>query len=359
MSVLKHYMKAGFSPAWYWQRILDKSIRRASPPWESFPAVIQIDTNNYCGPKYCKGELCKYCYPQREVLAGRDFHGEMRMSNIEWIFREIGRDGRRMFFVSTFLNGDGLTEPRQQEICRLSKKYAPWLPTETFTCGANYEDMDRLLIPELDRVNFTISAHTPELYKVVHGADNFDNAIRSLKKYLSWKKPGQICEVHCVLNKWNIPYVREWWSFFGREEFAGLTRVLSPLVASPSNEPSLMSMGDYTTRQITQIANEVTQGHGVFWDLEDRIKYHKPCVLWDNCSFSHDGTFLQCCNWYDPKIWNYGTIDQAITEGRSLGELWRERLANKMRNPVCRSCNMKSIHWQERLGKINAKIQRG
>ena len=86
-----------------------------------------------------------------------------------------------------------------------------------------------------------------------------------------------------------------------------------------------------------------------------KIPYPDPCVLWHNCSFDVSGAFLQCCNWCPVELVNYGTIPQFIKEGRTLKDVWQERLANRMKNPLCESCNMKSFDWRERLAKMKIK----
>ena len=128
-------------------------------------------------------------------------------------------------------------------------------------------------------------------------------------------------------------------------------RVMSPLVASYDNEPSRRSFGDLTMRKVEDRIAEVTKGGGVFWSTEN-IPHRKPCNLWDNMSIDVEGYVLQCCNWSPPKDWNYGTVEELMEEGRTLKEVWAERLANRMRNPLCRSCNMKAPDWKERLDNV-------
>jgi MoaA/NifB/PqqE/SkfB family radical SAM enzyme len=97
---------------------------------------------------------------------------------IEWIIDEMSRDGKTMGEVRWFLNGDATTDQRLPDIYRLSKKKCPWLKTNNFTNGVLYEKRDMLVDKNLDEIAFTISAHTPELYRLVHRGDRFEDVIR-------------------------------------------------------------------------------------------------------------------------------------------------------------------------------------
>lgn len=274
---------------------------------------------------------------------------------IGWIIREMARDGKNMGFVDYFLNGDGLTEPRLPEILGLSKKWCPWLRTQTFTNGVLTENVDLILDRNLDSICFTISAHTPELYLKVHRGRRFEDAIRTLKIVLEKRHPRLNVEVHGVLTKDNIPYAQEWWDYFGRPEFAGVKRILSPLVASYDNKPSADSTGNYTLDQLEKIVIGIAGEEGRMW-TRDLLPPSKPCVLWDNMSIDVEGYVLQCCNWSPPQDLNYGAVPELMDEGRHLKDVWQERLANRMRNRLCRSCNMKHPDWKQRLDRMNVDV---
>lgn len=327
---------------------LKQRVTRQGYSWVKFPTCIQIDTNNHCGYDYC-GVMCSYCYPQYAIKRGLHEYAEMPLEWIRWIYRNIGVDGKQMYDIRPFLNGDALTEPRLPTILKMSKTYAPWLKTLTFTCGTLTENVGLLLDRNLDAICFTISAHTPSLYFKVHRGRKFENVMKSLKIILAKRLPHQTVEVHCVITKENFAYLQEWWDFFGK--FDGLKRVISPLVATYDNLPSKAAMGDLTLEQQEEALVKVADREGYMW-TRPLIPYGMPCVLWGNCSFHVSGAFLQCCNWSDYRNWNYGFIQEFIDEGRSLRSVWVERLANRMRNPVCRSCNLKHKDWRERLEKM-------
>jgi radical SAM protein with 4Fe4S-binding SPASM domain len=91
-----------------------------------------------------------------------------------------------------------------------------------------------------------------------------------------------------------------------------------------------------------------------FWK-RNLATLRQPCVLWNNCAIDVDGWMLQCCNWSNLG-YNYGNIKEYIEEGRSLRDYWMERLANKQRNSLCRSCNLKHPNVCNRLSDIKVRM---
>jgi MoaA/NifB/PqqE/SkfB family radical SAM enzyme len=329
------------------KRKIVKGVQRVTMPkkWQSFPQVIQIDTNNHCGPTFC-GIKCVYCYPQWKIADEKRRYTTMPTEYIELILRQIAKYGKsEMDLVDFFLNGDGFTEPRLPDLNHYSKVMLPDSKTQTFTNGIKWQNYEAAL--PLDSVCFTISAHTPELYKTVHGGDHFADALKGLSLVVDNRRPGQTVEVHCVLNKYNFLYAKQWWGFFGRE-YPEVTRVISPLVGSYDNQPSTDSAEGLTLEDMEGEVIHVAGETGRMW-TRDLIPDEKPCVLWDNMSVDVEGWVLQCCNWAPPKESSYGNVFTMEREGVTLKDMWLRRLENRMNNRLCESCNMKSSDCGKRM----------
>lgn len=287
----------------------------------------------------------------------------MPLEWIEWIQRNIRNYGKvdekvpegrtPKNFVAYFLNGDGLTEPRLPEILNMHKSLMPDMWTQTFTCGVNYENAPILVHPLLDWVCVTLSAPNSEVYKKVHRGDKFFNVMKTMRYITEHRHKRQKLEVHFVITEANIGSMREWYDMILRE-FPEWTPVFSPLVKSYDNEPSVRAMGKLTLEQEEQAILDNAGNQAKFWK-HDTTALRQPCVLWNNCAIDVEGYILQCCNWADPKKWNYGTVQQYIDEGRNLRDYWLERLANKMRNPLCENCNLKHPNWRKRLDDIHMR----
>jgi len=326
--------------------------------WTKFPNVIHLDTTNKCGPLYCK-LYCSYCYPQWNIIhEKRDEYGYMPLPLIHWILEEIERDGRTMSFIPVFWSGDALMEHRLPTILGMIKSTTPWLRTQTFTCGTLTQNVDLLLDRNLDEVCFTCSAHTPSLWNIIHRGkpEIFNNVCDTIKTVLEKRPPHMRVEVHMVLTKDNYMYAQDWWDFFGSEAFQGLTRIISPLVETVNNTPSKEAMGNLTLDEQEDIILRVAGAEGRMW-TRALIPQHKPCVTWDDLTIDWQGYILQCCNWYDRNLWNYGRIQDLIHEDRTLKSVWIERLTNRMRNPVCRTCNMLHPKWKKRLRQMNVEVE--
>lgn len=316
--------------------------------WERFPQVIQIDTNNHCGPPFC-GVLCNYCYPQWKIKRGESRYAVLPTSAIELTLDQVSRYGKEeMDLIDFFLNGDGFTEPRLPELNKYAKRVCPDAVTQTFTNGIRWQNYEAAL--SLDRVAFTISAHTPELYRIVHGGDHFDDALKGLRLVLDNRRRGQKVEVHMVLTRDNFLYAGAWWQFFGRE-YPDAARIISPLVGSYANQPSRDAAGGLSLEEMETQVISVAGESGRMWTRE-LIPDEKPCVLWDNISVDVGGWVLQCCNWAPPMEVSYGNVLTMEEKGFTLKDMWRERLNNRMCNQLCESCNMKHPDWKHRVNNM-------
>jgi hypothetical protein len=328
--------------------------------WTDFPRCIQIDISNYCGQKH-SGIMCEYCYPQHAIAAGNDSYCEMPMNWIHYIIAQFNKYGTKKpsdpyksqcaEFLTFFLNGDGETDPRLPAIAKMSKAIAPWLTTQTFSCGANPQNAYLLCDPNLDWVCFTVSAPNRELYREVHGGDKYISALESMK-YVQEHAPKKTkLEVHYVITERNIAGMQSWYDFMGLK-FPRFKRVFSPLVDSCTNTWSHKALGNLTLEQQENAIYKVAKAQ--FWDHR-RTGLLQPCVLWNNFSIKSDLTLLQCCNWADSKMWNYGKLPDIVDAGLDLQDIWRMRLANKQNNPLCASCNLKHPNWKGRLNRLKIK----
>jgi hypothetical protein len=329
--------------------------------WTSYPMAIQIDTTNKCGPSQ-SGVFCSYCFPQGEVLSGRDFHAEMPMEWIKWILNDAAQNMPRITKgewpplqqICLFLNGDWQNESRSEEILDLYDKLLPWLPNQVFTCATKPDQAWRFTNPKLKWICITCSASDRETYKKVHGGDKFIEVLETMQFIDKNSSPNQHLEVHYVVTKDNIQGIKKWYDLMS-QMFPRWRRVMSPLVKSKCNQRSVDSMGDLTVEFQEQTIKSVDQ-QAQFWNHQT-TPYKQPCVLHSNAAVTVHGEILQCCNWDRRNVWNYGYIQDYIDEGRSLKDYWMERLANKQRNPLCRACNLRHPQYKQRLQNIEAKIK--
>ena len=347
------------------ETIEDASLKLQGKPyyWTDYPMAVQLDTTNRCGPSN-SGIFCSYCFPQGEVLGGRDCHADMPMEWIEWIFKDIAKNMPHLTNkewpplqqTCLFLNGDWQNEMRSEEILNKYDLLLSWLPSQVFTCATKPSEAWRFINPKLKWVCVTCSAPDRETYKKVHGGDKFNNVIETMRN-IDNNSINQHLEVHYVVTKDNFDGMKKWFNFMGNK-FPRWRRVLSPLVKSQCNQRSVDSMGSLTVEQQEQAIHDVdAKAH--FWNHQTTA-LRQPCVLHNNAAVTCHGEVLQCCNWDRKDKWNYGYIQDYIDEGRSLKDYWMERLANKQRNSLCRACNLKRYDAKNLLSNIEvtAKVKR-
>jgi radical SAM protein with 4Fe4S-binding SPASM domain len=341
----------------------DTSLKIQGKPyyWTTYPMAVQLDTTNKCGPKH-SGIICEYCFPQNEVLCGRDTHAEMPMEWIRWIFKDIAKNMPHITNgewppvqqTCLFLNGDWQNELRGELILSEYHSLLSWLPSQVFTCGTKPEEAWRFCNEKLDWVCVTLSASNSENYKKVYRADKFNDVLKTMKYIDSHAWGNQKLETHFVITENNIGGMAEWYKLIG-EKFPRWRRVFSPLVRSETNLPSVKAMGNLTLEQQEKAICDVV-GYQGFWD-HTKTGFRQPCVLWNNAAITVHGDILQCCNWSEASKWNYGNIKDYIAEGRSLKDYWLERLANKQRNSLCRACNLKRPDAKRLLDNIKVEVK--
>lgn len=340
-------------------RLIWRSIIGKPYYWARFPLVVQFDTNNYCGPKYC-GILCEYCTPQRLILQGKMRHAEMPLDQIKWILRQIAMHSQELHearkygfgYYAPFLYGEVLTDPRLPEILNLGKQYMPSITNNLFTSGVLPENA-WMLLENLDWICVTFSAHTRELYKRVHRGDKFREVIETMRYLTENRKPHQRLDVHYVITKTNFAYMQDWYAFIGKE-FPEWHRVFSPIVEGYGTVASYEAVGNLTMQQQAEAIRKVDP-HAAFWNINTTI-LRQPCVLWHNASITADGTLLQCCTFANPKEWNYGNIQDYIDNGYGLEDYWRMKLANRLNNVWCRNCNLRRPDWRKRASNIQLNV---
>ena len=243
---------------------------------------------------------------------------------IEDILRQIGH--RPLMDVRPFLNGDTLLEYRIHEICHMIKKYTG-AKIVTFTNGTIYENKKLLKDINLDEVHFTVSAGTRKTYEKVTGHDLFNEAAKTIKWFETNKYPNQNTVIHMVLVNDNIHEVKQF-----KEKFKNFQQIISPITLSFSNQPAKNATVGLDISKQHDVGTHKGEMHGM------------PCVLYNNLSIDWRGYILQCCNWCDPKVWNYGKIGET-----SLDEAWEKRQKNNLDNILCNSCNMKAKNWRDIL----------
>jgi hypothetical protein len=221
-----------------------------------------------------------------------------------------------------FMNGDSLTMTGDEldAFLVLGRKYLPNARNVIYSNGADSLKAVMFLNSLLDEIHFTVSASTSETYKRIHGADRFNDVIRTFDMLINSWVSDKIY-VHFIYNKLNEHELNEWRILFGRAKLH-----ISPL--------------HYTDEQTTSLKildkENMVRGYELGSTANPRILYFwHPCNCYNNLAISWKGEFMQC-----PDVhykYNYGKVGEV-----SIKEAWRKRADDMLNCEGCNSCNLKN-----------------
>ncbi len=253
----------------------------------------------------------------------------MPLPTFQKILSQIG--SRSLYDIRPFYSGDPLLEKRMPKILQMIKDYCH-ARTTIYTNGAFLDGRRILLDPNLDEVHFTISAATPETYARVHGRPFFSNAVGTVRWLENRRREALRILIHFVIVDDNFHEIEEW-----KQLFEGFEQVISPIVKNQDLQVS----EKYNTHSIQE-----QHERGTFKGDMGGM----PCVLYNNLTIDWMGRYLQCCTFYDPSHWNYGTVHE-----KTVDEAWAERQANRLHNPICDSCNLKNKNYRSIIADLEMK----
>jgi hypothetical protein len=221
-----------------------------------------------------------------------------------------------------FMNGDCLTMTNDEldAFLVLGRKYLPNAKNVMYSNGADSLKSDMFLNPLLDEIHFTVSASTSEMYRRIHGADKFNEVIRTFDMLInSWVSDKVY--VHFIYNKLNEHELIGWKRLFGRAKLN-----ISPL--------------HYTDEQTTSLKildkENMDKGYELGTTANPRILYFwHPCNCWSNMAISWKGEYIQC-----PDVhykYNYGKVGEI-----SIKDAWKNRANDMLNCKGCDSCNLKN-----------------
>lgn len=265
------------------------------------PSHLQVDTFDYCNLN------CNYCC----------FHNPspepnmMPLHMVEKIAPQVGDWG--LSSIRPFSRGDPLFNNRLPKIIEIFRKHTQ-APIVLFTNGTYYDGKHLLVNPAIDNVEFTISAATPETFEKTTGKPLFHEALRTLDWFNQHKLPNQRITTRFVMTNVNEHEVEAW-----KQLFKEYPQFISPLHRHLRN-----------TKHVDPIMPSVK--------MQTKIGSLKgiPCGLWNNMGINTHGDVIQCCGGDD--VTTYGNVADT-----PLIEAWRKRCLNNLQNPVCQSCNLRTV----------------
>jgi MoaA/NifB/PqqE/SkfB family radical SAM enzyme len=302
-------------------RVLYRKLRLklGKPVWVDYPENIQFDTQNQCNLS------CQYC----NVKIGGCYNlprGKIPLEIYETVLRHFGKK-RGMWSISQFMNGEPTLDERLPKLVSLAMKHTG-TPSLIDTNGTVTANRHLLLHPNLRLVRFTISAATRDTYRIVHGKDLFDDAVKNFKWFNEHKYPSQRAWLHFITTEDNKHEVDKWIQLF-----RGYGRTIFPVHVSPMQKNSIeVKHKEWQPRPFAVYPDGST--HTV--KPEPTSPYY-PCPCWSILAIGFNGEIMQCCDY--PYKYNYGKVGEV-----DLDEAWKERNKVGFDNECCKDCSLKFSH---------------
>jgi len=320
------------------------------PVWVKHPTNVQIDIHNYCN-LWMKGEGCIHCNVKPTGGWGLP-RGVMPFEMVKYIIEYWGAHGCNS--VAPYINTEPLLqEPLLREgytlrdVCDLTLKNG--MHIELDTNGTLYKNREYLVHSATKQVRFSFSATNREIYKVVHGADLFDDAFKTINWFLKNRLECQYPIIYFITNKHNqhqlFSFIKKWkgkahLTLFPLHEVDGIQ------TKSEENLPSSFFYWDSITKKIVgKFPYQKSRPIDIFPNGKTEVRYFSdshPCQGTHSFSVAWTGQILHCTDL--PYSFNYGNVYE-----NDMLEVWHERNLAKIGHPACSVCNVKHPKHDEIL----------
>lgn len=290
-----------------------KLKERFRPSWIDRPTTLQLDTQNFCNLR------CVYCNVKRGGPYCLD-RGVMDLSLIERALQDVKGS---VYCVAPFMNGEPLLEKRLPQINDLIQGIGAKSVIDTN--GSLYENRELLLHRNLFLVRFTISARDAQTYRMVHGQDVFEDALKTLYWFEAHRYSSQKIMLHFIANRFNEDQIEDYLRLF-----SGFKIRVFPVHEAKDQGASSTSKGSQIFEDNRPV---IIDEHGK--RSIEKLKPNYPCQCWDILAIGFDGSTLQCPD--VPYSANYGNLKEV-----ALKDMWKQRNLNRMKNKYCVSCSVRS-----------------
>lgn len=279
---------------------IHKATFAVNPP---FPKSINVELNNVCNHK-CN--FCAYQFMKRKA-------GNVDVKNLEKWLIEAYKLGTRE--IGLHSGAEPLASKYLEHFIRFSKKVG-YEYTYFSTNGtlATKERIRRIIDSGIDSVKFSINAGTKEMYKKVHGKDQFDIAIKNLIEVSKYRKASK-------------PYLAI--SFVETEQ-------------NKSTIPDLKRLTKNYIDEFVVIKKENQSGQMVNPNEEREINTKTCGIPFNKIHISMEGYLRICCNDYENllavvDLKNVKSLKDAYYS-KPMREFRQRHLSDNLKGTLCYNC---------------------
>lgn len=281
--------------------------------------LVQIEVTNACNHK------CVFCPNAESTRKKRMIDENFAKRVIRECAEFLGADKRICFHM----NGEPLLYKRLPELVNYSKQqgYDYVFVTTNGTVG------DEMLLSDLfeaglDSIKFSINAGTKETYYKIHGADDFEKAINSLKFSWRYRKEHAMnfkIFVSCVGIKENYTELKDF-NNFAKSYCDEIVFYYPCGYAGQKTEKSKELNCDLSKLEINAF----------------EIKHNTPCaVLWNSINITCEGYLSLCCSESDNRLIVEDVNDMSVKDawlGKRMDAIRAKHLIGKIEDTPCFSC---------------------
>jgi MoaA/NifB/PqqE/SkfB family radical SAM enzyme len=326
---IPHFRALDFNAKYRVKRVQAYKLLHRKPIWTEHPSVMQFDRQNICNQK------CIYCNPRGTFIKE---HGQLPLETVEAVLKYVHDHHWFINRVSPFMSGEPLMDRLLSETMALIKKWTN-ARCSIYTNGTVTENRDVLLDANLDMINFTVSAATPETYRKVHGCDLFQEVTKNIDWFSKHRRMNQRIRIVFVLCKENFHELKDW-----KQMFKQFDQMIRPVHDADDVKPqSKLAEGDI---QFTEFHNKSSRR---IYPKDFRYELDAPCPAWDSLSISYRGEVMHCMDL--PYELNYGKVGEV-----DIGEVWKKRLKTGLTTDGCNKCKMKNPCWKSIFHKYNLSL---
>lgn len=187
----------------------------------------------------------------------------------------------------------------------------------------------------LDSIKYSINAIDRETYKLVHGADDFDEVVANVSAVYSWKEEQQIdlqmlggCVITPVLSEIEEQHAKIFSQYFESINYV------------QSNNQGGHALDFAASEEVISMA---------FFPVEDsKMQTGSPCkMLWNRVHLTAEGLITACCTDYNLNLVCGSLINDSLSSiwnGEVFTALRERHLDGKLEGTICDQC----VHNQRR-----------
>lgn len=266
------------------------------------PKRLTIELNNTCNHK------CIFCFAHSEFSKRKIYPQIMRRNIVEKILLEAKENGIGIEELGLHISGEPLLYNDYSKIVSYAKKLGfKYIYMTTNGALGDIARFKEIFDAGLDSIRFSINAASRELYKEIHGKDDFEKVLKNIYMVSEYKKNNKNINLSI-----SSVYTKK-----TKDELTEFKKKMLHLV----DEVILIPVA-----YLDQINDCINDEYGL--NIIEKYKELTACpFLFNSLFINAEGNVITCCveNGFKESIMG------SIYSGETLKEIWYNKKFQKMR----------------------------